>query len=405
MDDGTLNSSGIAGSPAGTRIVVAMSGGVDSSVVAGLLKREGYDVIGITLQLYDHGAAIRRAGSCCAGQDIHDARRVAAKFDIPHYVLDYEARFKAAVIDPFAQSYERGETPVPCIACNQTVKFSDLMALARSLDADAMATGHYVRSRLSGGRRALFRPVDASRDQSYFLFSTTRAQLEFLRFPLGEMTKARVRQLAQEFGLDIADKPDSQDICFVARGRYSDIVEKLRPSAGRAGDIVHLDGRVLGRHEGVFRYTVGQRRGLKIGGGEPLYVVRINAPGAQIIVGPRAALYQRHIALRDVNWIGDPAVFAAHMPHCTLRCHVRLRSSQQPVPALLVREEDMSWRIELNEGEQGAAPGQACVFYDSPQDDAQILGGGWITRSAATRTQLITERARGQDPAPALASA
>ncbi len=271
-----LNSLDFPKSPAETRVVVAMSGGVDSSVVAGLLAEDGYDVVGVTLQLYDHGEATHRKGACCAGQDIHDARRVADALGIPHYVLDYEERFKAAVIDPFAKSYANGETPVPCIACNQTVKFEDLMQVARDLGADCLATGHYIQSRLEDGRRVLRRPVDAARDQSYFLFATTPEQLDFLRFPLGGMSKADVRDKAREMGLEVADKHDSQDICFVPQGKYADVIRRMHPEAVTAGEIVHMDGRVLGRHEGIVNYTIGQRRGLGIAAGEPLYVVRLD---------------------------------------------------------------------------------------------------------------------------------
>ncbi|MFZ1681033.1 MAG: tRNA 2-thiouridine(34) synthase MnmA, partial [Rhizobiaceae bacterium] len=284
-----MNSLDLPNDPSQTRVVVAMSGGVDSSVVAGLLAREGYDVVGITLQLYDHGAAAHRPGACCAGQDIDDARRVAEALGIPHYVLDYEDRFREAVIDPFADSYASGETPIPCVACNQTVKFADLLQTARDLGADALATGHYVRSEPHRGARALFRPADPSRDQSYFLFATTPEQLAFLRFPLGARPKAEVRAMAAAMGLSVADKQDSQDICFVPEGRYASVIEKLRPEAANPGDIVHIDGRVLGRHEGVMRFTIGQRRGIGIAAREPLYVVHIDPQRARVIVGPREA--------------------------------------------------------------------------------------------------------------------
>src|SRR3712207_4184300 len=301
-----LNSLDLPNDPAGTRVVVAMSGGVDSSVVAALLKREGYDVIGITLQLYDHGAAAHRKGACCAGQDIHDARRVAEAIGIPHYVLDYEERFRAAVIDRFAQSYLDGETPIPCVECNRSIKFRDLLATARDLGADVLATGHYVASRaLPDGRRALYRAADPERDQSYFLYSTTPEQLQLLRFPLGELPKDETRAMARELGLAVADKADSQDICFVPQGKYSDIIERLKPGAVQGGEIVHVDGRVLGHHQGIIHYTVGQRKGLGLSVGEPLYVVRLDAKEARVVVGPREALATRVITITDVNWLGD----------------------------------------------------------------------------------------------------
>jgi tRNA-specific 2-thiouridylase len=372
---------------AATRVVVAMSGGVDSSVVAALVKHAGYDVVGVTLQLYDHGAATHRSGSCCAGQDIHDARQVAAKLGIPHYVLDYEARFREAVMEPFAESYAHGETPIPCVACNQTVKFADLLATAHELGAAAMATGHYVRSRVVGGRRALFRPVDLARDQSYFLFATTREQLEFLRFPLGDLTKEETRAVARELGLAVAEKRDSQDICFVPHGRYTDVVEKLKPGAVRPGEIVHVDGRVLGRHEGVIRYTVGQRRGLGIASGAPLFVVRLDAENARVVVGPREAMVTRSLVLRDLNWIGEGA-FEAATGH-DLPVFARVRSTRPPGPAALAVL-DGAPIVHLAGEETGVAPGQACVLYDGDGADARILGGGIIaarldetTRAAA----------------------
>lgn len=379
------NSLDIAKPPSATRVVVAMSGGVDSSVVAGLMAEQGYDVVGVTLQLYDHGAAIHRKGACCAGQDIHDARRVAERLGIPHYVLDYEERFKAAVIDRFAQSYADGETPIPCIDCNRHVKFTDLLATARDLGADALATGHYVASRaLPSGRRALYQPVDADRDQSYFLFATTPEQLDLLRFPLGGMTKPETREHARRFGLAIADKADSQDICFVPTGRYTSIVEKLKPEAAEAGEIVHVDGRVLGRHDGVMRFTVGQRRGIGIAAAEPLYVVGLDAARRQVIVGPREALATHRIGLRDFNWLGDalPANGEA------LACHARVRSTRPPRPALL-RVVDGTPEVELLDGEDGVAPGQACVLYDGVSGAARVLGGGFIRRRQDLRPAAV----------------
>src|SRR5271157_2176323 len=306
-----LNSLDVEGRPRDTRVVVAMSGGVDSSVTAALLQAQGYDVVGVTLQLYDHGAANHRKGACCAGQDIHDARMVAGALGIPHYVLDYEQRFKEAVIDRFAESYVAGETPVPCVECNQAIKFRDLLATARELGARVLATGHYVASRaLPGGGRALHCARDAERDQSYFLFATTREQLEHLRFPLGDMTKAQTRELARRFGLSVAEKPDSQDICFVPSGRYSEVIERLKPGAAEPGEIVDGAGRVLGRHPGIIHFTVGQRRGLGIAAGRPLYVVRLDAAARRVVVGPREALRTSRIRLRDVNWLGEGSIDA-----------------------------------------------------------------------------------------------
>jgi tRNA-uridine 2-sulfurtransferase len=369
--------------PRDTRVVVAMSGGVDSSVVAAMLKEQGYGVVGVTLQLYDHGAATHRKGACCAGRDIDDARRVAAGLGIAHYVLDYEKLFREKVIDSFAQSYVSGETPVPCVACNQFIKFADLFDTAKDLGADALATGHYISSRDDGlGGRALYRAKDASRDQSYFLFATTREQLRLLRFPLGGFAKSEVRDLARRYGLEVAEKPDSQDICFVPSGHYTDVVERLAPGAATAGEIVHIDGRVMGKHAGVIHYTVGQRRGLGLGGArsgnaaEPLFVVRVDAAAAQVVVGPREALETRAVDLRDVNWIGEGAL--DDLPSGGLDIAARVRSTRPPVPARLLSREGNRAAVVFAAGEFGVSPGQACVFYDSEGDEARVLGGGFI---------------------------
>ena len=363
----------LPGSPKDHRVVAAMSGGVDSSVVAGLLKIAGYDVVGITLQLYDHGEAIRRKGACCAGQDIHDARRVAAALDIPHYVLDFESRFKEAVIDDFVESYLQGSTPIPCVKCNQTVKFADLLARAKDLDASCLATGHYIESRVrENGGRDLFTPADMARDQSYFLFATSQAQIDFLRFPLGQLPKSEVRVVANELGLIVADKPDSQDICFVPEGRYADVILKIRPDAAEPGDIVHLDGRVLGRHEGIIHYTIGQRKGLGIGGGDPLYVVKLDAAQKRVIVGPHEALMQRDIPLQSVNWLGAAPISEDPQP-----VFVKIRSTRPAVEASLRRSGD-SVIVTVPNGEYGVSPGQASVFYESAGTGARVLGGGFI---------------------------
>jgi tRNA-uridine 2-sulfurtransferase len=358
---------------ADTRVVVAMSGGVDSSVVAALLHAQGYEVIGVTLQLYDQGSALGRKGACCAGADIHDARRVADTLGIAHYVLDYESRFRQAVMDDFADSYLRGETPIPCVRCNQKVKFADLLETARDLGADCLATGHYVQRKQGAHGVELHRGADPARDQSYFLFATTQDQLDYLRFPLGHLLKPEVRALAAQFGLQVADKPDSQDICFVPEGRYVDVVRRLRPGATEPGDIIHVDGRVLGQHHGIIHYTIGQRRGLEIGGlAEPLYVVALEPESRVVRVGPKSALQVHLIPLSEVNWLAEPAS-AQGLP---VTC--RVRSTNAPLDGVAFIEGNRG-HVRLAAGEFGVAPGQACVMYDGDR----VLGGGWIQRRAA----------------------
>ena len=366
------NSLGFAKPPHETRVVAAMSGGVDSSVVAAMLAREGYDVVGVTLQLYDHGASVNKPGACCAGQDIHDARRVADSMGFPHYVLDYESRFRHAVMEDFADTYLSGATPIPCVRCNQTVKFKDLKRVAEDLGADCLATGHYVRRVEDEGGAQLHRAAEANRDQSYFLFATTRDQLDFLRFPLGDMPKRETRALASSLGLRVAEKPDSQDICFVPGGKYQAIVEKLRPGAIEPGDIVHVDGRVLARHNGVINFTVGQRRGIGVAAGEPLFVIKLDAANKRVIVGPREALGVRRIALKDVNWIGERVDGDDALDGREIL--VRVRSTRPPVPGRLCI--GAGWFVQLETPEEGVAPGQAAVFYDP--NSSRVLGGGWI---------------------------
>lgn len=371
-----LNSLGFAKPPARTRVVVAMSGGVDSSVVAAELAAEGYDVVGVTLQLYDHGAALAKKGACCAGRDIHDARRVAEAMGFPHYVLDYESMFRAAVIDDFADAYLAGATPVPCIRCNERVKFKDLLATAKDLEADCMATGHYIQRKLGAAGPELHQAADAARDQSYFLFSTTQEQLDFLRFPLGHLaSKAETRALATKHGLLVADKPDSQDICFVPNGNYAAVIEKLRPGAMMPGEIVDLEGAVLGAHPGVIHYTIGQRKGLGIGGlGEPLYVVRLDPELRRVVVGPKVALSTRMVPLREINWLGDaPLTSRAEWP-----VMVKVRSTRPPREAILRPLSASEATVELLSPEEGVSPGQACVFYAA--EGSRVLGGGWIWR-------------------------
>ncbi|MEZ5758065.1 MAG: tRNA 2-thiouridine(34) synthase MnmA [Emcibacteraceae bacterium] len=375
MRNENLNSLGINKAPEDTRVVVAMSGGVDSSVVAAMLKEQGYDVVGITLQLYDHGVAIQKKGACCAGQDIHDARRVSEAIGIPHYVLDYESRFKDSVMEDFADSYIRGETPIPCVRCNQEVKFKDLLLTARDLDADVLATGHYVQRMGDNQKAEMHKAVDDFKDQSYFLFATTQEQLDYLRFPLGGMVKEDVRELAEKYGLKVANKPDSQDICFVPEGGYASVIERLRPGAGEPGEIVHLDGRVLGEHKGIIYYTIGQRRGIGVGGGEPLYVVRLDPDKKQVIVGPKEALEISKVYIKELNWLGDEDI-----PETGKKIYVKVRSTRPAEPATLFpgSGKDDSYFI-LDNPEYGVSAGQAAVFYNGQR----LLGGGWIVRAVS----------------------
>ena len=370
-----LNSMGFPKAPKDTRVLVAMSGGVDSSVVAAMLSEEGYDVVGVTLQLYDHGAALAKKGACCAGRDIQDARRVAEEMGFPHYVLDYENKFKESVIDEFADAYLAGATPVPCIRCNERVKFRDLLETAKDLDADCMATGHYIQRFVENGKAELHKAADPDRDQSYFLFSTQQKQLDYLRFPLGHLkSKKDTRELARKYGLPVADKPDSQDICFVPNGSYAAVIEKLRPEAANPGNIVNLNGEILGTHKGIINYTVGQRRGLGIGGGDPLYVVKLDADKQQVIVGSKEALATRTVMIKEVNWLGEDKFIDSSERNIA----VRVRSTRSPKEAIIRPITETTASVELLVAEEGIAPGQACVFYDI--EGTRIYGGGWITK-------------------------
>ena len=375
--DTLTNTLGFDKSPKDTRVVVAMSGGVDSSVVAAELVEQGYNVVGITLQLYDHGAALAKKGACCAGSDIHDARQVAEKLNFPHYVLDYENTFRESVIDEFAESYLAGATPVPCIRCNERIKFKDLLETAIDLDADCMATGHYIQRKNGVNGPELHMAADHQRDQSYFLFSTTPKQLDYLRFPLGSLaSKAETRALASKYGLDVANKPDSQDICFVPDGDYAAVIEKLRPGSVQPGKIIDQNDNILGDHKGVINYTIGQRRGLGLGGlDEPLYVVKLDVERKLVVVGPKEMLATRQVLLKEVNWLGDTALMAKS----TWKIGAKVRSTRPPRDALLKPISDTEAIVELIVAEEGVAPGQACVFYDP--DSSRVLGGGWITSS------------------------
>ena len=371
-----INSLGIRKDPSKTRVVVAMSGGVDSSVVAAMLKEQDYEVIGITLQLYDHGAAISKKGACCAGTDIHDARRIAESMNFPHYVLNFENMFKENVIEEFAESYLAGSTPVPCIRCNERVKFKDLLETAKDLGADCMATGHYIQRKLGQHKAELHCAADPSKDQSYFLFTTNQEQLDFLRFPLGHLnSKTATRELARKYNLSVADKPDSQDICFVPNGSYADVIKKLKPEAVEPGHIVNTKGVKIGEHQGIINYTVGQRRGLGIGGSHPLYVLELDAVNRRVIVGEKDLLSTKTIKVKDVNWIGDRAFEEIH----ERILNVRVRSTSIPAEALVISEDAKSATVTLNTAEEGIAPGQACVFYE--RDSTRVLGGGWITNT------------------------
>jgi len=368
----------LPGDPANTRVVVAMSGGVDSTVAAALLKTAGYDVVGITLQLYDHGAAIAKKGACCAGQDIHDAKLAAQQMGFPHYVLNYENRFSNTVMKDFADTYLAGRTPIPCIRCNQSVKFRDLLGMAKDLGAACMVTGHYIQRKIGKAGAELHRAVDASKDQSYFLFATTQEQLDFLRFPLGGLHKDEVRELAAKLGLAAANKPDSQDICFVPDGKYADIVEKIRPGAAQPGNIVNMDGEVIGQHRGLIHYTIGQRRGLGIATGAPLYVIKLNPVKHEVMVGPRQALLTARILLDSPNWLRGPILVGEQ-----INVQVKVRSTRPPVPGRLLLAANGRLAVDLDVFEEGVAPGQACVFYEAGAGESRVLGGAWISRTIA----------------------
>ena len=368
-----INSLGIKKPPKETKVVVAMSGGVDSSVVAGLMKEEGYNVTGITLKLYDDSKSSKEGRQCCAGQDILDAKRVSEHLNINHKILFYQKKFKEEVIDSFIDSYVAGETPIPCVQCNQTVKFRDLFKYAKELNADALVTGHYVTRLQNNGKASMYRAKDAKRDQSYFLFSTTQEQLDFLRFPLGEIKKQETRNIANKLSLNVADKPDSQDICFVPNGDYSSVIKKFRPESFKAGDILDLSGKKLGEHEGIINYTIGQRKGIKISNVDPLYVLNIDADKNTIIVGPKESLIIQNLELRDLNILGSEEEFDQLIS-------VKVRSTGSLLKAKIKIKENLA-NIEIIDGEAGISPGQACVFYSKDDHGDKLLGGGWIYKT------------------------
>jgi tRNA-specific 2-thiouridylase len=366
-----LNSIGLEKKPSDTTVVVAMSGGVDSSTVAGMMKKEGYNVIGITLKLYDDGKEVASSKQCCSGQDIMDAKRVAHKLDIEHKILYYQNKFKQGVIDNFVESYLKGETPIPCVQCNQTVKFKDLFEVSKDLKADALITGHYVKSITSGMETNMYRAIDENRDQSYFLFNTTREQLNYLRFPLGGMLKDETRSIAKKLELNVADKPDSQDICFVPNGDYASVIRKFRPDSFKKGNIKDLKGKVIGVHDGIINFTIGQRKGIKVSDVEPLYVLKINSDKNEIIVGPREKLGKKNININNLNLL-------VHESELSKQILVKVRSTGKLLEAKVDLKNDNSAEVNLKDFEDGISPGQACVFYDLDQQGHKVLGGGWI---------------------------
>jgi tRNA-specific 2-thiouridylase len=366
-----LNSIGLEKKPSDTTVVVAMSGGVDSSTVAGMMKKEGYNVIGITLKLYDDGKEVASSKQCCSGQDIMDAKRVAHKLDIEHKILYYQNKFKQGVIDNFVESYLKGETPIPCVQCNQTVKFKDLFEVSKDLKADALITGHYVKSITSGTETNMYRAIDENRDQSYFLFNTTREQLNYLRFPLGGMLKDQTRSIAKQLELNVADKPDSQDICFVPNGDYASVIRKFRPDSFKKGNIKDLKGKVIGVHDGIINFTIGQRKGIKVSDVEPLYVLKINSDKNEIIVGPREKLGKKNININNLNLL-------VHESELSKQILVKVRSTGKLLEAKVDLKNDNSAEVNLKDFEDGISPGQACVFYDLDQQGHKVLGGGWI---------------------------